>query len=120
MRSVFGQTEDVHHAVIADAVAATKLPVRVVVESTPTNAPGNLRVAHLLVLDAGVAQCVFHEPFFMIEYLRWEHMAVELGNQVRDVWRINHVVGKVVVGEHIFQQAAFDVKAHAPRLARGV
>ena len=135
-----GLAEDVHHAVVADAVARAKVFVRVVVKHAPTNGAADDRVAIGHVQNLQVARDVLGLAVFGVDALGGVHVAVELGHQIRHlVGQAGHLAGlaqrgggntfhplrggdvaEVVHGVHVFQQlAVFDV-AHATGLAGGV
>src|SRR6516164_2533826 len=51
----FGLAEYIHHPVIANAIAGTKIAVSVVVEGTPAEPARILRIGRQLVVNAGMA-----------------------------------------------------------------
>ncbi len=116
----FRQPEDVHHAVIADAITRTEFLMRVVIEGAPANRTGHATHDMRLTLNAGVAQRMFDAPLLAIERLGGEHMPVELGDEMRRLFRLQDGLREVVKGIDIFQEFAAEKKAHAAGRSGGI
>ena len=135
-----GFTEDVHHAVVADAVARAEVFVGVVVKHAPADGAADDGVFIRLVEHIQMPAHMLGLAVFGVDALGGVHVAVELGHQIRHlVGQAGHLAGlaqrgggntlhplrgghvaEVVHGVHVFQQlAVFDV-AHATGLAGGV
>ena len=135
-----GFAEDVHHAVVADAVARTEVFVGVVVKHAPANGATDDGVLVRLVQHIQVACHMFGLAVFGVDALGGVHVAVELGDEVGHLMvQAGHLAGlaqrcwgnalhplgrghvaEVIDGVHVFQQlAVFDV-AHATGLAGAV
>ena len=81
-RGRFWFAKDVGDAVIADAVAGTEVGMGIVVECTPSDSAGILRIGCELIVDAGMAQRVFALPLVIIGGLGGESVADEFGVEI--------------------------------------
>jgi len=101
-------------------VAGAKITVSVVVESTPTNSAGVLRIRRQLIVDAGVAQRMFGKPFHLVDRFGGIGVSDELGVQVARVIGWLQRKSEIVHGENVFEKFRFLKVPDAARLTRGV
>ena len=116
---------------VADAVAAAKLPVGVVVGHAPAKAARHARLGDAVVEHGGVVQCLHQTVGFVIKGLGGEVLPAELTDEVALAGVGGHGgavlaacaapgVGIIVVGVNILQQLAFAGAAAARCGAGGV
>ena len=118
--------EHIRHAVVADAVAAAKILVRVVIRHAPTDRAAGAAAAVGRVQHAGVAQRMLHTDLLAVKALGWIHVPVMFRDEIRRIWPCHKQgqvqrdlaagMDKVVVGIHILQQMALREVAHTARL----
>ena len=77
-----GVAEQVHHALIADAVAAAELPMGVVVGHAPAEAAGHPLLGDGVVEDSGIAQRLCQTVRLVVEGLGRELCSLELADEV--------------------------------------
>ena len=115
-----GFAENVGDAVIADAVAGAEIGVGVVVEGTPADAAGILRIGSKLVVNARVAQGVFGQALDLVDRLGGIGVAHELRVEIaRMIGRLQGET-KIVHGENVFEKFRFLEVADTAGLARWV
>src|SRR3954462_3495293 len=94
--------------------------MRVVIECAPANSPGILRIRGQLVMDAGVTQRMFDEPFNVVNGLGGVGMTDKFGIQITGrVGRIQRNA-EVVLFKHIFQKLGFLEISTAASLSRRI
>src|SRR6202021_3146733 len=76
----------------------------VLVKSPPADASGILWIRGQLVVDPGMTQCVFREPFRVVYGLGGKGVPDEFGIQVKRVAGSSERKTKVVDGKHIFEK----------------
>lgn len=109
--------EDVHDAVVADAVAGAEVVVGVVVEGAPADAAGVLGVGGEGIVDAGVADDKLLQALFAIDGFGGEGVADELRVEVAGmVWGLQGPA-EVVHGEDVFEELGLLEVADAAGLA---
>ena len=114
----FWNPEDVRYAVIADAVARTKVSVSVVVERAPSETTGVFVARRQLVVDAGVPMGVFANSLDVVGSFGRVHVARKLGVEIeRMIWRPKRKA-KVVHRKHILQKLRAIPVTHAARRPR--
>jgi hypothetical protein len=74
--------------VVADAVAGAEVRVGVVVEGTPADAAGILRIGRELVMDASMAKGVLAVPFVVVGGFCREGVVDELGVELARMIRL--------------------------------
>ena len=116
---------------VADAVAAAKLPVGVVVGHAPAKAARNARLGDAVVQHGGVVQCLHQTVRLIVKGLGGEVLPAELADEVALAGVGGHGgavlaaraapgVGIIIVGVNVLQQLAFAGAAAARRRAGGV
>ena len=127
----FRVAEQVHHTVVADTVAAAKLPVGVVVGHAPAKAARHARLGNAVVQHGGVVQRLHQTVRFIVKGLGGEVLSAELADKVALAGVGSHGgavlaactapgVGIIVVGVHVLQQLALAGAAGARRGTGGV
>ena len=118
--------EHIHHTVVADAVAAAKFPVGVVIGHAPAKAAGHALLRNGIVDPGGIAQSLHQPVGLVVKGLGGQLLPAELADEVacgdrkspRRGLRRRHraTVRVIVVGVNILQQLALAV---VPRAAVG-
>src|SRR5271170_7616791 len=103
-RSRLGLAEDVADPVVADAIARSEVPVRVVVESAPADAARVLGVRSKLIMHPRMADGVFAQPLKAVDGLGRKGVADELGVEILRMIRRQQRPAEVVHGENIFEK----------------
>ena len=127
----FRVAEQVHHTVVADAVAAAEFPVGVVVGHAPAKAARHARLGDAVVQHSGVVQRLHQTVRFIVKGLGGEVLAAEFADEVALAGVRGHGgavlaaraapgVGIIVVGVNVLQQLALAGAAGARRGAGGV
>lgn len=111
--------EDIHDAVVADAVSGAEEGVGVIVEGAPSDAAGGFHCGDL-VMDMGMMEGMLFGAFFLVEGFGGEHVAAEFGIEVLGCSRGFEFIGEVVHGIDIFEEFAVPDAADAAGLSGGV
>src|SRR6185437_3111182 len=115
-RGGLGLTEDIHHPVIADAVARAKVRMRIVVKRAPSNATRILRIGRQLIMNPCVAQSMLTLPFVVVGRLGWKCVPDELRVEVSRMIRLLKRKPEVVHGEYVFEELRLLEVAYSSRL----
>src|SRR5208337_1132407 len=116
----FGLAKNIRDAVVADAVAAAEIAVRVVVESAPGDAAGILRIGGELIVDTRVANSMLRQALLVVDGFSRIGVADELGIQITGMVGRLQWPAEIVHGEHVFQEFGLLEITYAPRLPRGI
>ena len=127
----FRVAEQIHHAVVADAVAAAEFPVGVVVGQAPAKAAGHALLGNGIVEHGGKMQGLHQPVGLIVKGLGREVLPAELADEVALAGIGSHrgagfaggtapAVRVIVVGVNILQQLALAVVPRACRGAGGV
>src|ERR1700733_14968388 len=103
-RCRLGLAKDVRDPVVADAVARTKIRMRVVIERAPSDPARILWVRCQLIMDSGMPQGVFPLPLIIVSRLGRKRMTDELCIQIERMVRLLQRKAKVVHGENVLQK----------------
>ena len=123
--------EHIHHAVIADTVAAAEILVRIVVKHAPGKAAGDVLLLCHLVQNIRMADHMLHAVLLPVEGLGGIHVTVVFADQIGllhvgcDIRLfvaalLLSVVQEIVVGVDILQETSLLVAAHAAGLTIGI
>ena len=113
----FWETELVADPMVTDLVPASEIAMGIIIIHTPPQGPGQAFCGKQGIEDTVMAEGMLTAQGRIVKSLCREHMAVELGHQIRRIHWANvfflcqacvfSSVGKIIIGIHILQQMAF-------------
>ena len=113
-----GDAKDIGDAVIANTVAGTEIPVRVVVERAPADAPCIPLVGCELIVYARMPQRVLRHALDLVFALGRNVWPYEFGVQVKRMIRRPQRKAEIVHREHVFEQLRIVEVTNAAGLPR--